>query len=336
MKAIRLSGPGEIELADVEMPALRQGNAVIKVMAAGICGSDISAYKGTNPTIEYPLIMGHELAGIIMEATENEAGLKKGDHVVLEPYFYCGSCYACRNGMYNNCVSMNVLGVRMDGGMKEYISHPVAYLHKLPEDMPWELAAMIEPLSIAVHANHRAKVRENEYVAVFGAGTIGLLAALVAKSYGAMPILMDIVQERLEFAQAMGIQHVVNVRDNVEAKINELTKGDRCPVVLECSGSEQAVNMALEVASNSGRIAYVGLAKAPITFNQPRVTRKELNFYGCRNSCNAFPECIELLSKDRIDVTPMVTLRHGLGELMQGFDDLIKAPEKYLKIIALL
>lgn len=337
MKAINLSKPQEIGIIDVPQPELKPGHAVIKVMSAGICGSDISAYKGVNPTIEYPLIMGHELAGVITEIGENEEGFAVGDHVVLEPYFYCGHCYPCRMGRYNNCVDMNVLGVRMDGGMKEVISHPIKYLHKIPKDMPWELAAMVEPLSIAVHANHRASVRGNEFVAVFGAGTIGLLAALTAKVYGAKPILLDVVQERLDFAKSLGIPYTINsMKENAEEAVCEITGGEMCPAVLECSGSAAAINSALELVSNSGRIAYVGLSKAPLEFNHPRVTRKELNFFGCRNSCNSFPECIDMLAGERIDVMPMITLRHGLEELMQGFDDMIQSPEKYLKIISLL
>ncbi len=337
MKAINLSKPGEIGIVDILKPELKPGHAIIKVMSAGICGSDISAYKGINPTVEYPVVMGHELAGVITEIGENEEGFAVGDHVVLEPYFYCGHCYPCRMGLYNNCVDMNVLGVRMDGGMKEIISHPVSYLHKIPKDMPWELAAMVEPLSIAVHAVHRARVQGNEFTAVFGAGTIGLLAALTAKVYGAKPILLDVVQERLDFAGTLGITTVINSKkENAEEAVREITGGEMCPAVLECSGSAAAINSALELVSNSGRIAYVGLAKAPIEFNQPRVTRKELNFFGCRNSRNAFPECIDMLSEKRIDVMPMITLRHGFEELLQGFEDLVQTPEKYLKIISLL
>ena len=337
MKAINLEKPEHISLIDMPLPELTAGRAVIQVKAAGICGSDISAFKGTNPTIEYPLVMGHELAGVITEIGENTEGFQVGDHVVLEPYFYCGHCYPCRMGLYNNCVDMNVLGVRMNGGMTEYVSHPISYLHKIPADMPWELAAMVEPLSIAVHAVHRASVRGNEKVAIFGAGTIGLLAALTTKVYGAEPILIDINQKRLDFARTMGIKHTLNsATDDLEKNIADLTGGELCPAVLECSGTEPAVNSALDIVSNSGRIAYVGLAKAPLTFNHPRVTRKELNFFGCRNSRNAFPECIDMLSESRIDVAPMIDLRHGLEELMQGFHDLIEAPEKYLKIISLI
>lgn len=337
MKAINLSKPGEIGIIDVLQPEQKPGHAIIKVMSAGICGSDISAYKGINPTIEYPLIMGHELAGVITEIEENEEGFAVGDHVVLEPYFYCGHCYPCRMGLYNNCVDMNVLGVRMDGGMKEVISHPISYLHKIPKDMPWELAAMVEPLSIAVHAVHRACVRGNEFAAILGAGTIGLLTALTAKAYGAKPILLDVVQERLDFARTLGITSVINSKkEDAEEAVSKITDSEMCPAVLECSGSAAAINSALELVSNSGRIAYVGLAKAPIEFNQPRVTRKELNFFGCRNSRNAFPECIDMLSEKRIDVMPLITLRHGLEELLQGFEDLVQSPEKYLKIISLL
>lgn len=337
MKGIYIETPGKIELRELPEPSPREGYAIIEVKAAGICGSDVSAYKGSNPTIEYPLVMGHELAGEVLEVGDNPQGIKPGDRVVVEPYFYCGHCYPCRKGLHNNCVSTNVLGVRMDGGMAERIAHPIGYLHRMPEGMSWEKAAMVEPLSIAVHATRRARLCGSEFVAVSGAGTIGLLNALACKAYGAKPILMDVIPARLEFARKMGIEHLVDVSsgDGVR-QVAEWTNGEMAPVVLECSGAQSAINNALELASNSGRICIVGWASGAIQFNQPRLIRKELNIFGCRNSLNAFPECIDLIHRGAVDVLALATLRHSLAELMRGFKDLAEHPEKYLKILAVL
>lgn len=337
MKAIHIATPGKIEIRDIPEPTLSPGNALIQVRAMGICGSDLTAYAGTNPTIEYPLVMGHELAGTIVRVEDNSVGLKAGDHVVVEPYFHCGKCYPCRLGLFNNCENMNVLGVRMDGGMAERISHPLRYLYRIPNDLSWEKAAMVEPLSIAVHSLRRARAERGETVVISGAGTIGLLAALTAKAKGCTPILLDVLASRLEFARKMGVEKTLNpLTDDSVARVREWTGGDMAPVVLECSGSEMAINNALELAANAGRICLVGWAKGKISWNQPRLIRKELNIFGSRNSLAAFPECIELIHSGAVDVAPMITLRHSLEELMQGFDTLRAEPEKYLKMIAVL
>lgn len=337
MKAIIIDKPGEICIREIEMPKIKAGEAIIQIKSVGICGSDVTAYKGLNPTMIYPRLMGHEAAGIITEIGENAKGLKVGDKVAVEPYFYCGECYACRRGIFNNCENLNVLGVRMEGSMAEVISHPIKYLHKLPDDMSWEDAAVVEPLSISLHGVHRTNLRGGEFAAIFGAGTIGLLAALCCLAYGAEPILMDVMDERLEFAKELGIKYTFNpAKSDVIEEIKKITKGEMAPVVLECSGSQAAINNSLEVASNSGRIALVGWAKGMIDFNQPRILRKELNIFGSRCSYNEFPECIDMIYGKKVDVSRLVTVRDSFEGIQQGFKDLAATPEKYLKIIGLI
>ncbi len=336
MKAIVIPKPGEINVAEISEPVIKAGEAIIEIKAMGICGSDVTAFKGLNPTMEFPRVMGHEVAGIIKEIGENTKGLKAGDRVSVEPYFYCGECYACRLGIFNNCENLNVLGVRMEGAMAERISHPIKYLHKLPDDIPWEEAAAVEPLSISLHGVHRTHLRGGEFAVIFGAGTIGLLAALCALAYGAKPIVIDIVDSRLELARSLGVKHTINsLNEDAIKKVYEITNGDLAPVVLECSGSQRAINDAMEVASNSGRIALVGWAKGIIDFNQPRVLRKELNIFGSRCSYNEFQECIDMIYTRRVDVRPIINIRKDFEGLKQGFIDLAESPEKYLKIVGL-
>jgi 2-desacetyl-2-hydroxyethyl bacteriochlorophyllide A dehydrogenase len=336
MRAIYIEKPGNIMIREFAIPECGQDNALIRVKSVGICGSDITAYKGINPTMTYPRIMGHEVAGEIVDIGTNSFDFHTGDRVSLEPYFYCGRCYPCRKGLFNNCEHMNVLGVRMDGGMAEYVVHPVKYLHHLPNQMSWEQAAMIEPLSISLHAFHRSSIYGGEFVAIIGAGTIGLLAALICKAYGAKPILMDIINTRLDFAKKAGIEHVINTttQDFLDF-IVDITNGEMCPVVLECSGAQDGINNTLEIVSNSGRICLVGWAKGMIQFNQPRILRKELNIFGSRNSYNEFPECITLINSKQVNVIDLIDLRYSLEEILQGFKDLAEMPGKYLKIVGM-
>ena len=336
MKAVYIEKPLSIEIRDMAPPVRRAGEALIQTRSLGICGSDVTAYKGTNPTMTYPRIIGHELSGEVLDIEENSQGIRVGDRVVLEPYFSCGKCYPCSIGMVNNCESMNVLGVRMEGGMTEQISHPVKYLHKMPDGMSWEKAAMVEPLSISLHVVHRASVKAGEHVAISGAGTIGLLAAKVCLAYGAIPILMDPVDERLEMARAQGVACTINpAKENATEKIRELTGGRMAEAVLECSGAEAAIKNLVHIAANSARIVFVGWPKADISLPVALFIRKELNLFGSRNSVDEFPESIDMIATGKVDVDSVITQCISLGEIPDTIKDLSQYPERYLKVVAL-
>ena len=185
MRAIKLEEPWKIACVEVPKPKPREGEALIRIVTAGICGSDIGAFRGTNGLVTYPRIIGHELAGVVEEIPEpNKNGIKAGDRVVVDPYVYCKDCYPCRIGRTNCCTSLKVLGVHIDGGMAEYFTHPADLLVKIPEDMTWEQAAMAEPLTISLHGIHRGGLKSGEYCAIIGAGPIGLVAGMVAQAYG--------------------------------------------------------------------------------------------------------------------------------------------------------
>ena len=334
MRGIYITEPRNVTVKELDEPNYKACHAIIEVKSVGICGSDVSTFAGTNQNANYPMVMGHEIAGIVLEVDKNDSGIQNGDRVALEPYFYCGICYPCGLGNYNNCENMNVLGVRMDGGMCERISHPTSYLHKIPEDLSWENAAMIEPLSIAMHALNRTNVLPAEHVLILGAGPIGILCALACKAIGAVPILTDIVQERLERAQLAGIKNVINTSmDDASEIISGLTQGRMANVAIDCSGSESAINMSFELVANSGRIGLVGWAKGMIQMNQPRILRKELTVLGMRNSKNAFPKCIEMLKSGDVDMSSIISVRNSFEDLILGFQDLLDNPDKYIKIL---
>ena len=179
MKGIKLEEPRNVDCVELEKPVPGPGEALIRIVTAGICGSDIGAFRGTNTLVSYPRIIGHELAGIVEEIpADNPKGLKPGDKVIVDPYIYCGECYPCSIGRTNCCTSLKVLGVHIDGGMAEYFCHPADMLVKMPEDMDWTDAAMAEPLTISLHGIHRGGLKAGEYCAIIGAGPIGLLAGL--------------------------------------------------------------------------------------------------------------------------------------------------------------
>lgn len=336
MKAISLQSPGKIGVQNVPEPKRGEDEVLIKIIGMGICGSDIGAYLGTNPLVSYPRIIGHEVAGEVLEVPAGETELAAGDHVVLEPYVYCGQCYPCQNNRTNCCENLTVLGVHIDGAMSEYFSHPRRLVHKIFAGMPWELAAMVEPLTIAMHAVKRARVQKGEHVAIIGAGPIGLLAAQYALTLGAVPIAVDPVDERLEYAKKLGVKHTVNpAKANAVDAIKSITAGRMAEVVIEASGNAAAIRGSIDYVAYSGRISLVGWPKSEIPLPTALFTKKELDILGSRNSCRDFPESIDLIAAGKVDVAAVTSKIISFEEVPALVDAIAAQPGNYLKVVAL-
>jgi len=334
MKAVYLEAPGKVFIKEVEEAKCSFGFAMIKVKAIGICGSDVSAYKGTSPLVTYPRIIGHEVVGEIVEVNSCDRNFQVGDRVILEPYVYCGSCYPCSVGRTNCCENLKVLGVHIDGGMAEYICHPMKLLHKLPEDVPYEKLVMVEPLSISLHAIHRLKLKEGEYIVIFGAGQIGNLSAQVSLYLGAIPIIIDLIDSRLEVAKNVGISFILNPRkDNIIQSIKDITGGRMAECVVEATGSLSAIRSTIEISAYTGRIAFVGWPDREVSLPTSMITRKELDVYGSRNSVGEFPKAIELIKKGKVDVKPLISKVVLFEELPDYLKILSENPELYIKVI---
>jgi threonine dehydrogenase-like Zn-dependent dehydrogenase len=335
MKAIKLEQPREIGLVELEKPVPGPGEALIKIKAAGICGSDIGAFRGTNSLVSYPRVIGHELAGVIESIPEdNPKGFKVGDKVIVDPYLYCGHCYPCRIRRTNCCTDLHVLGVHVDGGMAEYFCHPADMLVKMPEDMSWTDAAMAEPLTISLHGIHRGGLKAGEYCAIIGAGPIGLLAAMVALAYNAHPILIDLVQERLDFAKELGVEYVINSgKEDAEARVREITGGDMAQQVMECSGANAAILSTLKLVSNAGRITLTGWPKNETPMPTDVITKKEVDIRGARTSAGEFEEAIDLIYNKKVDVQKILTKTVSMEEAPATIIDIEKNPGNYMKVV---
>lgn len=334
MKAIQFSEPWKVQCIDTAEPTAKEGEALIRVRSAGICGSDIGAYRGTNPLVSYPRIIGHEIAGEVLSIPENNPrGIRVGDHVIVDPYLYCGKCYPCSIGRTNCCTSLNVLGVHVEGGMCETFAHPADMLWKLPEDMPWDLAPMAEPLTIALHGIHRGSLKTGEHVAIIGAGPIGLLAAMAAIAYGAHPIVIDLVEERLELARSLGVEKTVNSsnQDPVE-EVSKLTNGSMAELVMECSGANAAVRMSLDLVANAGRVTLTGWPKKETPLPTDVITRKEIDIRGARTSAREFEEAIELICSGKVNARALLTKVVSLDEAPATIQDIEKNPGEYMKV----
>lgn len=337
MRAIYLQAPGDIRVQEVPQPVRKTDEVLVRVRSMGICGSDIGAYLGTNPLVSYPRIVGHEVAGEVVEVPADETGLKAGDPVVLEPYVFCGKCYPCRNNRTNCCENLTVLGVHIDGAMSEFFSHPRHLVHKVEAGIPWNLMAMVEPLTISMHAVKRSRAKQGEHVVITGAGPIGLLAAQYLLTLGAVPVMVDPVDERLQFARTLGIAHTVNpAKQDAVAEIRTITDGRMAEVVIEASGNAAAIRGSIDYVSYAGRIALVGWPKAEITLPTALFTKKELDIVGSRNSFQSFGESIGLIARNEVDVAAVITRTISFEEVPELVADIAAHPGNYLKVIALL
>lgn len=334
MKVLCIEKPGSMMIKEMPRPALEADQAVIKMEQSGICGSDITAYKGVNPTMKYPVDgIGHEGVGIIEEIGENSKGLKPGDRVVLEPYVPCNQCHMCMAKRFNNCVNLRVAGVHKNGMMAEYFLHPVQLLYKLPDQLDFTRATLVEPLSISLHGATRARVTQGDNVVVFGAGTIGLLAAFACLNYGATPILVDVLQSRLDQARELGVPHVFNSKEGGVAEELERVFGQLPDAMIDCTGSPFVLQEMHNYVRHGGRIAMVGWPNAPVAINTVRCMQKELDLYPCRNSNNQFPKAIELVSAGKVPTTQIITKTVRLDEVEQTIQDMAQNPESYMKVV---
>jgi threonine dehydrogenase-like Zn-dependent dehydrogenase len=316
------------------MPEPKKDEALIKVKAVGICGSDIGAYRGANGLVTYPRVLGHEIAGEIVSIPENDKGLVPGDRVVVDPYLYCGHCYPCSIGRTNCCTDLKVLGVHVDGGMAEYFCHPASMLVKIPDGMSYVQAAMAEPLTISLHGIHRGALKAGEFCTIIGAGPIGLVAGMIAQEYGGKAILVDLVQERLDFAKKLGIAHVINASsENPLQRIEAITGGTMSQLVMECSGANVSVRNTLDFVSHAGRVTLTGWPKKETSLPTDLITKKEIDIRGARTSAGEFEEALELIRSKRVDMTKILTKTVSLDEVPQTIADIEKNPGQYLKVV---
>ena len=218
--------------------------------------------------------------------------------------------------------------------MSEYFTHPADLLVKIPEKMTWEEAAMAEPLTISLHGIHRGGFKAGEYCAIIGAGPIGLVAGMVAQAYGGHAILLDLVQERLDFAKSLGIEHVINSgKEDAAAKIAEITGGQMAQQVMECSGANAAIRSTLDYVSNAGRITFTGWPKKETSIPTDVITKKEIDIRGARTSAGEFEEALDLIYTKKVDMNKILTKVVSIEEAPETIIDIEKNPGDYMKVV---
>ena len=322
MKAIQVLKPGNTRLADVPMPALQTDRDVlVRVTAAGICGSDLHIAHGTNPYATYPRILGHEVVGVVERTGSAVTRLRPGDPVVLEPIIYCGSCYACSHGRPNVCERLQVKGVHVDGGFAQYMVSDERFLHLLPEGLPFEIAALIEPFTIGAQANLRADTQSGDTVLVHGAGPFGLIAMLIAKNLGARCFVSEISDFRREMALSLGADAVINPqKQDLSEAVMALTNGKGANVIHEATGVPSLLSQSVHLASTAGRIVAFSFGSTPIPIDFAQVNKKELSLLGTRHQTYRFEPMIRYVDAHRETVARLVTHVLPMTEFQKGFD----------------
>ena len=336
MKAIQLEKPGSFRVIDIDEPsAPGPGEAVVRVHQVGICGTDLGGYLGKMPFFSYPRIPGHELGVEVVSVGDGVTNVRSGDRCSVEPYLNCRHCHACRRGHTNCCHHNQTLGVHCDGGLRQHYTVPARKLH-VGASLDFEQLALVETLAIGSHAVFRAAPKSGETVLVIGAGPIGLSVIEFAKLSGARTVVMDMNEQRLAFVRdVMGVTDTVLTRgDGSEFTVVEtLTDGNGAEVVIDATGSNKSMSQALGLCAFAGRLVYVGITQADLSFpHAPILHRRELSILGSRNALpEDFRSIIGHIEARRIDTRPWITHRSAFGEMIDQFPSWLKPETGVIK-----
>jgi alcohol dehydrogenase len=337
MRAIRLEQPKDFDLVEIDEPGPpRPGEALVRTHRMGICGSDVGGYLGKMPFFKYPRIPGHELGVEVLDIGPGVANIRPGDRCSVEPYMNCGECYPCRKGNGNCCEKLNVIGVMIDGGLREKFLVRADKLHPSSK-LSYEQLALVETLAIGFHAVDRAAPSSNDHLLIIGAGPIGLSTLEFARLTGATVTVMDLVESRLEFCRSTyGISNTILVkgdeRDLEAAKA--ITNGDRYAVVVDATGSNRSMSNALSFVAHTGTLVYVGITSEVISFPHPPLHRAEMTIKGSRNALpKDFARIIRLIEDGTIDTGPWITHRTPFDQMIDRFESYTKPETGVIKEI---
>jgi L-gulonate 5-dehydrogenase len=333
MKAIRIEKPGIIKIVDVPMAKITNSHEIlIKIAFAGICGSDVGIFNGTNAVAEYPRIIGHEMTGVVAEIGSQVTKFQIGDHVIIKQTESCGHCYACLHGRDNVCTSLQVRGVTIDGGYGEYLTAPETSVYYLNPSLDLMTAVLIEPYTIAFHACSRGRLVNDDMLLVYGAGALGTAIIDVARSFGCTIIALDISEDKLKQAKAIGADIVLNAKEpDIREQIKSAT-GDYGPTLcIDCVCNPQSVEFLLDIVGNAGRIVTMGFDAQTSELAQLKITSREIDIIGSRLQHENFETVITLFENKQIDPSRMISHMFHFTDIDKAFE-VVKSGQ-YSKIL---
>ena len=340
MKAMLLSDYKRLDVVDFDDPHPEAGEVLVRVRACGVCGSDVHGYDGSSGRRRPPIVMGHEAAGVVEALGEGVRGLAVGDRVTFDSTISCGDCFHCRRGEINLCDNRRVLGVsceeyRRHGAFAEFVCVPERICYALPEDLPFEHAALVEAVSVAVHAANRTPVSLGDTAVVVGSGMIGLLTIQAVRAAGAGRVIaVDLEPEKLKVASSLGATDTVHAgeADVVEA-VRELTGGRGADCALEVVGATPTVAAAVGCVRKGGAVTLVGNLAPKVELPLQQVVTRELSVFGTCASAGEYPACIDLMAAGTIRVAPLITAIAPLEEGPQWFQRLYAGEKGAMKVV---
>ncbi|WP_093556638.1 zinc-binding alcohol dehydrogenase family protein [Pseudoduganella namucuonensis] len=319
MKRILCETPGSLRMTHAPIPVASADEVLLRVRRIGLCGTDMHIFRGTQPFLQYPRVMGHELSGEIVTAPAG-SDLAPGDQVYVMPYLSCGKCVACRQGKTNCCTNIQVLGVHRDGGMAEYLSVPAQFVFKT-DGISLDDAAMLEFLAIGCHAVRRGAVRPGQKVLVVGVGPIGVAVALFAQLKGGQVTVLDGREERLDFCRdALGIERTVAVGETDKRQLSDLSGGEFFDVVFDATGNVKAMEKGFEYVAHGGSYVLVSIVLDRISFADPEFHKRETSLLGSRNA--TADDFREVLAAVKAGLVPM-RLMNTHRTTLDGFIDVL-------------
>lgn len=335
-----LNKPFDMELKEVTVPQLGANDVLVKVMAVGVCGSDVHYYEHGRVgefIVEKPLILGHECSGIVADVGSDVTKFKVGDRVAIEPGVPCGECEYCKSGKYNLCPDVEFLATPpIDGAFSQYIKHPEGFLFHIPEDLSYEEATLNEPFSVGVQACKRANVQPGSTVVIMGMGPVGLMAVVAAKAFGATKIIVsDLEQIRLDEALKLGATHAINIKnEDVTMRINEITQEKGADYAFETAGNPIALQNALSSLNNGGTLAIVGLPQQENNeLNIPFIANHEINIVGIFRYANTYKMGLDMLSSTMANLNSMFTDTYDLKEAKAAMEQARTNKSGSLKVL---
>ena len=336
MKEVVITGPKQYEVREVPVPHPGDGEVLIQMKAAGVCGSDVHQFLGENPNAVFPRVPGHENAGVIVAVGKDVKNIKVGDHVVVDLVVACGECPQCKKGRRNVCRTVKARGSAIDGGWREYFAVPEHEVYLLPQDMPFKDAALIEPFAIGGHCTTRAGIQGGESVLVLGSGTIGAVILQTLKLKGCRVICADINDASLARAKEYGADAIVNTKtENLKDAVQKFTDGAGVDVIFDSACYPGSLTAVLEmgIPANGATIVPMGFCTAQEGITQAMINTRELSIIGTRMSCNQFQPTIERFAKHEYQLDGMVSHYIPFSQVGQVFENIIHPPKDMKKMV---
>lgn len=340
MNALVLTEDKHLQLLERPKPVPGPGEVLVRVAACGICGSDVHGYDGSSGRRIPPLVMGHEAAGVVEETGSEASRFRRGDRVTFDSTIYCGECGFCRRGEVNLCDRREVLGVscgdfRRDGAFAEYVLVPERIMYKLPDAMPFAEAAMLEAVSVALHAVAVSDLRGGETALVVGAGMIGLLTLQAARAAGCSRVFIaDVDPTRLELAKKLGATETLHASgSDLVRKCQDRTEGAGMEIVFEAVGRDETVSTAIDAVRKGGTVTLIGNVTPEVRLPLQKVVSRQLRLQGTAASCGEYPQAIEMITNGTIQVKPLITAVAPLQEGARWFERLYAHEPGLMKIV---